>query len=215
MSEILNRDYTLVLNSLYTPVGVTSIREALTAMNSTKNGENMAADALDLHYGLNDDGSVNYNDVAYYPTNWDNWIELPVRDFDIPIRTVRLTLRAPIIIVAKNYSKIPNKRIKLSKRSAYEHYGKKCVWSGRELSFNEASLEHMTPRSHNGEMTWDNIAIADRKLNAERGNIPIDQWKYKAKYQPNEPKIKPMSILIDTPNRPEWEYFLIVKKKKK
>jgi hypothetical protein len=90
-------------------------------------------------------------------------------------------------------------------------YGGKCIWSNRKLSLNEASIEHMTPKSHKGKNTWGNLAIADKKLNSERGNIPVTQWKYKPQYRLKEPKKIPACALIQESVRPEWEYFLIHK----
>ena len=54
--DFLNKNYTLVLNSGWVIIGYTSIRKAVVAMYSTRDGENMAAQALDLEFGLDENG---------------------------------------------------------------------------------------------------------------------------------------------------------------
>ena len=208
--SVLNKDYVLVLNALYIPIGVTTIKKALTAMNSSSDGENLAAQALDLTYPLAK-GTLDFLHPTFQALHWDDWVPCPIRDFDIPIHTPRLVIRAPIVILAKNYSKIPMKEIPISKRAVYDHYKGKCIWTGRTLSFSESSLEHMVCKSHNGEKSWDNIALADYRLNAERGNTPVSEWKYKAKYKLHKPIAKTPESMI-TVDRPEWEYFLFKRK---
>lgn len=213
MSSIVNKEYTLVLNSMYMPIGVTPIKKALIAMNSAKLGESLVAAALNLEYKEMDNGEINFSSPStYYPVSWEDWIQLPVRSFDIPIHTPKMIIRAPIVLVARNCDKIPMKRIPLSKRAVYNHYKGRCIWSGEKLSLNEASLEHMITRSAKGARSWKNIGLAHKKLNAERGNTPLEKWKYKAKYPLSEPLSRPVSTMITTAVRPEWEYFLIVKK---
>ena len=212
MSNTLNKHYVLVLNAVWQPIGYTTIKQAITAMFSTKDGENMAAQGLDLDYDLNSKGYIDFHSPnKVIPTYIEDWLELPVRDFDIPIVTTRKVIRAPIIIMARNFNKMIFTKLKANKRNLYNMYGGKCIWTGKILSFNEASIEHLTCKSHKGGNDWDNVAIANKNINQERGNIPLEKWKYKQQYPLKQPKSIPISGLINKAVRPEWDYFLIKK----
>ena len=179
-------------------------------MYSTSNGENMAAVALDLEFALGEDGFVDFTQCTkMVPVGIPEWNFLSIRDYDLPIRTAHQVVRSPIVLITKNYSKMNFKRLRPSKRNLYEFYGKKCIWTGRTLSLSEASVEHMICRSAKGDSTWQNLGISDKKLNSERGNTPLEKWKYKPQYQLREPKATPVSALINKPNRPEWIPFLL------
>lgn len=209
--SVLDKHLTLVLNALYIPIGTTTIKKALVAMNSSSDGEHCAAEALDLAYDSTAQGLDFMSPNTFNLVKWEDWIGLPIRDFDIPIHTPKIIIRAPIVIVAKNYTKIPVKEIKLSKKAVYSFYNGKCIWTGRTLTFSESSLEHMVPKSHNGKMDWNNIGLSDKKLNQERGATPLEKWKYKPKYKLKKPLPTPIPALLHTASRPEWQYFLIKK----
>lgn len=46
-----------------------------------------------------------------------------------------------------------------------------CVWCNQELTEEEATLEHLVPASWGGKRTDDNIRIACKKCNNERGQV--------------------------------------------
>lgn len=206
----LNKEIVLVLNAIWQPIGYTSIKKAITSMCSTTDGENMAVQALDLEYDLKD-GTIDFaSPIKMIPVGINEWISLPVRDFDIPIHTSKSVVRAPIVIIAKNFSKMVMKQLHPTKKNLYHMYGGKCIWTGEKMSFNEATLEHMTPKSHGGGESWKNLALAKKSVNNERGNVPVSEWKYKAQYKLVEPKLRPIAAEIKEAIRPEWKYFLLV-----
>lgn len=210
MSDILNKDWVLVLNALFMPINTISIRKALENMSSTKDGENMAHHAMDLDFERNEDGTLDYSKpTVFRVVDWDEWVTLPVREWDVAVHTPRLAIRAPIVIVAKNHDKMIMKQVHPTKRNLYDAYGGRCVWSGKKLSFKEATREHMKPRSEGGGNGWENLAIADKSLNSERGSTPVEKFRFKPQYPLKKPKAKPACSFITQAVRPEWTYFLV------
>lgn len=53
---------------------------------------------------------------------------------------------------------------------------KLCVWCGKELEFDDATLDHVIPRAHGGRDHIDNCAIACRKCNNVRGTLTPGQF---------------------------------------
>lgn len=178
-------------------------------MYSTQDGENMAAQALDLDYELNEDGFIDFEKPSQMvPVSIPEWNDLPLRDFDIPIHTSKKIVRAPIVLVTKNFSKTILRKLRPTKKNLFEMYGGKCIWTGKILSLADASLEHMVPKSHGGGNGWDNLALSKKKINNERGNTPVKDWKHKPQYSLKEPKAMPISSYINVATRPEWVFFL-------
>lgn len=213
MSDILNKNLVLVLNSGWQAIGVTSIKKALVAMFSTSDGENMAAQALDLEYSLNKEGFVDFSaPEKTVETKIEDWLSLPIRDFDIPVHTAKRIVRAPIILITKNFSKMPYRSLRATKRNVYNHYGGRCIWTGKILSFNEMTLEHMIPKSHGGNESWQNLAPAQKDINNKRGNTPLKDFHLKPQFKLSEPKKTAVGALIVEAKRPEWEYFMMNKK---
>jgi hypothetical protein len=207
MSTVLDKKVVLVLSAiLWQPIGYISIRKAIKAMYSD---DVDAVQALDLTYPLNAEG---YLDFKSCPTTnivgINEWVKLPLRDFDIPIHTAKSVIRAPIVVITHNCKKMVFKQLKPTRRNLWEFYGRKCIWTGKEISYNECTKEHMITRSSGGDESWLNLAPASKHLNHERGNLPLDKWKYKPQYSLKEPKRLPISSFIRTAIRPEWEYFL-------
>jgi 5-methylcytosine-specific restriction endonuclease McrA len=219
MSEILNKNIVLVLNSIYQPIGYTSVKQAIVSLCSTSDGESMAAEALDLDYHLLEGGELDWaSPFTYRSIPWDEWVTLPVRPEpykDEPIKTSKMVIRAPIVIRSRNYSKMPRRSLRPNKKNLYELYDGRCIWTGKKLSLNQATVEHLKPRSHGGKETFGNLALAEKKINNDRGNIPLEEWtkKYKPHYKTKEPTIRLACDLISEPKRPEWIYFLIKKNK--
>jgi hypothetical protein len=46
---------------------------------------------------------------------------------------------------------------------------------GNTLTKKNRSLEHIVPKCMGGKLTWDNVALSDRKANMLRGATPIEK----------------------------------------
>jgi 5-methylcytosine-specific restriction endonuclease McrA len=211
VSSIITKNLVLVLHSvMWQPIGFISIKKAIKAMCSD---DVDAAQALDLDYELNDEGYIDFmKPIKYVPLGVEEWFKLPIRDFDIPIHSTKSVYRAPIVILTHHCKKMPSKQLKPTRRNLWEFYGRKCYWTGKELSYSECTKEHIDPKSRGGGDSWANLAPASKKINNERGNIPVDKWKYKPQYKLKEPPKMPVSTFIRHAARPEWQYFILSNK---
>ena len=206
---ILNKNIVLAVNSAWQPIGITSVRAALGAMFSSTDGENMAAKALVVDYQELSDGAYDFdNPLGYRFVFIDEWLEQKVRPFDNFVRTPKMIIRVPTVIQAHNFSKMPKKQIRPTKRNLYDMYEGRCVWTGKKLSWNNATIEHMKPKSLGGEETWSNLAISDKNINNRRGNTPLEDFEYKPKYRLKEPKSVPASSLIKDIRHRDWRIFI-------
>lgn len=210
MSNIINKQIVLVLsNVLWQPIGYISVKKALKAMFST--GED-AAQALDLDFATDSKGNIDFNTpIKYNAVSIDEWVKLPIRDFDLSVQCAKTAIRAPIVIITHNLKKMPMKQLKPTRRNIWEWYNRKCIWTNKELSFAECTKEHIKPKCKGRDDSWENVAPASKRLNNERGSTPLELWKYKMQYKLKEPPKMPISTFIKHAVRPEWQSFLIVK----
>ena len=119
----------LVLNWSWQPINVMTVQKALSMMAAN------AATAFDFTEG------------NFVPVKWSDWLELPVRDEDDGIRTPSRPVRAPRVIIAIQFNKVPLKRPRLTLKHLRERDNHRCAYALRMLTPEESSMEHIVPRS--------------------------------------------------------------------
>ena len=148
MTEILNKTIVLVLNRNWQAINIRTPADAFCQMATN------VATALDIEIGYDARAE------ALRPVHWEEWITLPVRAGDYAVRTARGTIRVPTVIVAVNYARVPKRRPRLSTRTIRDRDGNRCQYTGRVLTPEEGSLDHVVPRSRGGRDTWENLVWA-------------------------------------------------------
>jgi hypothetical protein len=210
MSDILQKSLVLKLNSRWQALGFRTVREAFTDLTSQREDEDRpAALALDLEFGLNPDGTPDHDNlVKASPTEWADWIVLPVRPYDLSIQTSRGEIRVPTILVARNFASMPEKKFKPSGRTIFERDGGKCQVSGAYVGRDRGNLGHIVPRSRGGRITFENAVWIDRQLNTKMGNRTPEEAGMTLIRQPRAPRSVPVSATIREPKHPSQSKFV-------
>jgi 5-methylcytosine-specific restriction endonuclease McrA len=191
MNDTLNRPTVLVLNRHWQAIDVKTPAEAFSMMATG------AASGLDI----GEDGMR--------PVPWAEWLTLPVREQDGPVRTVRGAVRAPTVVVLARYARMPRRRLSFSLRGLWERDGGTCQYTGRRLQPGEGNIDHVVPRSRGGRTTWDNCVLADKRINHRKGNRTPDEAGLKLVRPPQVPREMPATAFIrNTHAVPEWDMFL-------
>jgi len=192
MSDILTKAIVLVLNRNWQAINVRTPQEAFCMM------------ATNVATGLEIEGEDHIRPVC-----WEEWIQLPIREQDEAVRTVRGPIRVPTVIVAVNYTKVPKKRPKLCARTIRERDGNRCQYTGALLRPDEGSLDHVVPRSRGGPDTWENLVWAAKGVNHRKGNRLPHEAGLKLLSVPRAPKAVPVTALIrNVPGIDDWKLFL-------
>lgn len=147
----------LKLNRLWQTIGETSVRDAV----------GMAAiDVATFLYISGDE---------MRPVKWEEWISLPVDEVDGFIKTQRINIRRPTVMVCLNYDKVPKRRPKVTLANIARRDGYKCQYTGETLKREDWSLDHVMPRCRGGKDTPDNLVLASRRINSHKGGrLPIE-----------------------------------------
>ncbi len=214
MSNILDKPICLCLNSNWLPIRTSSVREAILAMNATgSDGSDRAAVGLNIEYKQNEDGSYDFSEAAaMIPTPWSEWVKLPIRPFDEVLHSPRMSIRVPTVLIAIHYKKMPSKTFRPSKKTIYDRDKGLCQYTGKQLSFRQASLDHVQPRSKGGKDTFENLVLCDPDINHKKGNKSNKEAGLKLLKQPKAPLPVPAIALIREARHMDWSWFLVKNK---
>lgn len=203
MSNLISSTIVLSINRSWYPIGILSISEAIIALAGGGQDGGHPAYAMDME--LAPDGTL----ANATPTPWEDWITLPVRKHDLSIMTSRGPIRAPTVVIQRNYDKVPMKKPRLSKRAIWERDQGRCQYSGAKLTHATSNLDHVIPKSRGGKDDWSNLVLADVKVNTAKGNKLNSEAGLKLLRAPKVPPSIPVSVSIHEIRHPTWAPFLI------
>jgi len=206
MQGIENKLLVLKLNKYWVVVDTAIVGDALIDLAAGKNSY-----ALDIDYAVTEDGKPDTSKAPNIrPVTWEEWITLPVRPWDFSIRTVKMEIRVPTVMIAKNYTKVPEVRFSdiPSAEQIRIRDGNICQYTGRKLKRGEGSLDHILPKSRGGSNTWENLVYACKEINSLKGDKTIKEAGLRLIRKPVKPKPIPRTLLIREAKHPDWRLFL-------
>lgn len=213
--SIINKMTVLKLNKVWQAVGYSSVGRAIVDLAAGQ-----AAKALDFDYEKDENGNYILDEfgvpprdpTSVTPVEWDDWLILPVRVWDDPVRYGNglKMMRAPTVLVSKNFDKMPKKifKGKPSKEAIWIRDGGVDQYTGKRLKRNEATIDHILPQSRGGKNTWENLVTTHKKINCEKGNRLNHEIGLRLIRQPTVPRPVPISQLIREIRHREWRAFL-------
>ncbi len=161
----------LVLNRVYQPVHVTSVRRAISLLYQG------VARAVDEQFRLFD---------------FQSWSELAAAAHQDVIRTVTRRIRIPRVIVLLTYEHLPKARVRFSRFNIYARDDSTCQYCGRRLPRSELNLDHVIPRSRGGSTTWENVVCSCVACNLRKGGRTPEEAGLRLKRAPSRPRWTPV-----------------------
>jgi len=178
----------LVLNRSWFPIGTTSVRDAMCMIYRD------SALALDPEECLTHD--------------FDSWSSLKVASDEPCIRTVRLRIRVPEIIILTQYDAFPIRRVSFSRRNIYKRDKCRCQYCGKKPPLEDLTIDHIIPRSKGGKSTWVNCVLACLACNHRKSNRTLTEPGLNLNTKPTEPQWTPMLSIPLTKWKASWEQFI-------
>ena len=207
-TEILNKPLVLSLNHAWQVIGHRTVKQALVALNGGDVGEAPAV-GLDIGYARNDDGTWNFDQPVFLnPVPWDEWVRLPVRDFDFEIRSAKLRVRVPTVIISVNCHQMPVRMPRLTRQAIFERDGGVCQYTGEYVGRNGGNLDHVVPRDKGGRDMFENLVWAKREINSRKANRLPHEAGLRLLRQPRAPRPLPIAATIRDVRHPDWRHFL-------
>lgn len=213
MNTVANKLICLNLNANWQPVGFKTVKDAIVDLCGAESGGKPSTLALDIDYELDSEGQPIFNEAkSMNPVSWEEWMTLPIRPWDLSINSPTRSIRVPTVIIATNFNKMPIKSFKgkPSKDGIWNRDQGVCQYTGRKLTKDQSTIDHVIPRSKGGEDTWTNLVLCDKSLNSKKGNKLNSELGLKLKRDPFEPSPTPMSALIREAKHHTWKHFLTI-----
>jgi len=185
---------TLVLNKGWTPISIMPVKKAITKVMS------------DLARIVDPD------DYQLY--TFEDWMNLSVKEGDLFISTSHSKVRVPEIIVLQEYEKLPQREVKLSRRNLLIRDNYTCQYTGKRITMDTATMDHVIPRSKGGGSTWENLVMCCLDINAKKADRTPDEAGLKLLKKPERPKWNPVyarfARLASSAVPPSWSKFIKV-----
>jgi 5-methylcytosine-specific restriction endonuclease McrA len=171
VSTLLQRP-TLILNRNWQPVNVSTVARALVMLwNET----------------------VRVVDPADYQLyTWSDWARLRPRDDEPFVQAVSFRLRVPEIVTLNEYDRLPAKAVSFSRRNVFKRDRFTCQYCGVQPGTGELTIDHVLPRSHGGESTWENCVLACLNCNKRKADRIPQQANMRLRNAPGRPRWKPL-----------------------
>lgn len=181
----------LVLNRSWVPIQVTSVREAigLVAKGSAKIIDPSDFSQVDL---------LAWNDVS----------KARLKHGDDVIRSVRLALVPPEVILLNKYEGMGEKSVVFSRRNLFKRDKYTCMYCGVQPGPEELTIDHILPRSKGGVSSWENCALACVPCNKRKADRTPEQAGMKLRRVPKKPSWKTLVQVPPRERRESWEQFL-------
>lgn len=181
----------LVLNRLWQAVHICSARRAITLLCM----EHAVA-------VLEESGSF-----ATY--SFEQWCEVPCIEGEEVVRSIRLRLRVPRIVLLTLYDRLPRKEVKFSRNNVFQRDNHTCQYCRRRLDRKELNLDHVVPRQRGGGTTWENVVCSCLHCNRAKGNRTPEEAQMQLLRSPCRPRWRPfVELQFKHSYETAWRHFL-------
>ena len=206
--DITHKAIVLSLNRVWQPIGHRTVRQALVALAGGGAG-NPPALGLDIEYPQLPDGSWDFESPSQLrPVSWDEWLSLPIRDFDLVVRTPVRTVRVPTVMVSTQFSRMPVHHPKPCREAIFSRDGGVCQYTGERVGKRGGNLDHVVPRHRGGRDSFENLVWSKREINTLKANRLPHEAGLRLRRRPKAPAALPVAATLREARHPDWRHFL-------
>ena len=189
-APVLDRS-ALVLNRNWLPIQTTTVREAigLVAKGSARIIEPQTFETFDL-------------------LTWADVSRAKALAPDGVIRSVKLALLPPEVIVLTTYDGLGEKSVVFSRRNLFKRDRYTCQYCGSQPGPEELTIDHVMPKSRGGASTWENCVLACVDCNARKANKTPAEARMHLRKVPRKPSWKALAAVSPKIRLESWDKFL-------
>lgn len=206
MKDIAHKAIVLKLNKNWKPVGIGLVWRTICDLMTG------VVAAVDIGYSLKEDGEPDFDGEKEYvnPVGWDEWMKLPVRPWDLCIHSAHMAIRVPTVVITKNYAKIPEKKFKGKPTKEGLAIRDNLIdgYTGKELEYELATIDHVLPKNRGGTDTYDNTVLTTKEINNKKGNKLNSEAGLTLVVNPHNPKPILVSHTIRKARHKDWLPFI-------
>jgi len=181
----------LVLNRAWVPIQVTTVREAigLVAKGSALVVEPETFRSHDLR-------------------SWDDASRARKALDGAVVRSARLALLPPEVIVLTAYSGRGERSVIFSRKNLYKRDRYACQYCGVQPGPEELTIDHVKPRSKGGASSWENCVLACVPCNRRKADRTPEAAGLRLRKAPRKPSWKSLTHVPARERRESWSAFL-------
>ena len=186
-SSLLSQQ-SLVLNRSWSAIATTTVRRALSLL-FTGAAKVVQPETYEVH-------------------EFASWADLAVEPDEPHIKTVKLRIKIPEVIVLTHYGGMPTPSVTFSRRNIYKRDQSTCQYCGDRPGSRELSIDHVVPRSRGGRTTWENCVLACMPCNRKKASRLPYEAGMQLRKKPARPKWTP---IVEAPVgrvRQSWDKFV-------
>lgn len=132
-----------------------------------------------------------------------------VEEYAHEIRSVSLAIRMPSVVRLLQFVHLGRRKPPLSKLNLLSRDDFRCQYCADPLTYREATLDHVIPRSQGGTTAWENVVTACHSCNRKKGGRTPAQAGMALLKQPVQPDWLPILSVTFKQHMPqEWIVFL-------
>lgn len=181
----------LTLNSRWDPIQVTNVKEALCLVSK---------------------GSAMILDPETFATHdlktWNDASRLKEKFGDSVIRSVRMRLVLPEVIVLTKYEGRGERAVVFSRRNIFKRDHYVCQYCGAQPGPKELTIDHVIPRTQGGIGSWENCVLSCLDCNSKKAGRTPQQAGMKLRKIPKKPSWRTLAQVSPRQRRLSWEHFL-------
>lgn len=181
----------LVLNKRWAPIQVTSVKEAI---------------------GLVAKGSALILEPETYQTHdlstWDAVSRAKAHFTNEMIRSARLAILPPEVILLTTYEGIGERSVVFSRKNLFKRDHYTCQYCGAQPGPEELTVDHVVPRSRGGISSWENCVLACVECNKRKADRTPEKAGLKLRKVPRKPSWRTLAHVPPRLRRESWEQFL-------
>ncbi len=195
--SLLQQDIVLEVNRNYMATGWRTVGEAMVLL---------CKDAVRvLPVFIQEDGSPVYHE----PKTWEQWLETPVTKPHRVVRAASQLVAIPEVIIDRENDYVPMEILPLDLRGIYVRDKGIDQYTGEKITMEEASMDHILPKSRGGDSSWLNLVLASRQVNQFKADRTPEEAGLRLINKPRIPAPMPVyAVLRNRHNIPECASFL-------
>jgi 5-methylcytosine-specific restriction endonuclease McrA len=181
----------LVLNRNWVAIQTTTVKEAI---------------------GLVAKGSARIIEPESFATHdlaaWNDVSRAKAMFGDAVIRSARLEIAPPEVILLTAYAGMGERAVVFSRRNLFKRDRFTCQYCGAQPGPEELTIDHVVPRSRGGVSSWENCVLACVACNARKADRSPTQAGLALRGAPRKPSWRSLARIEPRIRRESWEQFL-------
>jgi 5-methylcytosine-specific restriction endonuclease McrA len=188
--QVLQRP-TLVLNRRWTPIRTTPVQDAI-GLVAKGTAVIIEPESFETH------------DLA----SWNDVSRARLRFGDLAIRSPRLVLVPPEVILLMTYDGQGGRAVVFSRKNLFKRDRYTCQYCGTQPGPEELTVDHVVARSRGGVSSWENCVLACVECNKVKADRSPAQAGLKLRRTPRKPTWKALVQVPARDRRESWDKFL-------